>query len=165
MEIKQYNFFMSKFTVRRYTATDNTIVWQLHRLGLAEIGIKPRNKNPWEKDLDNIENVYLQDGDFLVGEIKGKVVAMGAFKKITDEIAEIKRIRVHPDFQRKGFGTAIIRELEGRAKKLDFKKMILNTNIKWIKAQNFYTKNSYKETGRKIFGKKYHAIFYQKDLK
>ncbi|MBI4035831.1 GNAT family N-acetyltransferase [Candidatus Daviesbacteria bacterium] len=155
---------MAKLKVRRYKKEDNPMVWQLHRLGLAEIGIKPTKNSPWEKDLYDIENVYLKDGDFLVGEYEGKVVAMGAFKKNSDEISETKRMRVHPDYQRHGFGTAIIQELEKRAKKLGFKKMILNTSEKWIKAQSFYTKNGYQETGREVFDKKYHAIFYEKEL-
>jgi uncharacterized protein len=33
---------------------------------------------------------------------------MGAFKRISEDRAEIKRIRVHPDFQRRGFGQQML---------------------------------------------------------
>ena len=68
----------------------------------------------WDNDLGNIEEVYLKNGDFIVGELNNKIVAMGAFKKISDNKAEIKRIRMHPDYQRKGFGQTILDELEKR---------------------------------------------------
>lgn len=74
-------------------------------------------------------------------------------------------MRVHPDFQRRGFGQAILQELEKRAKKMGYKKVILDTSQKNIKSNNFYKKNGYKETGRKIVHKNYHAIFYEKEFK
>ena len=151
--------------LRRYQATDKPVIWRLHRLAIGEIGLNSRYKYPWEKDLDDIETTYLEGGDFLIGEIMGKIVAMGAFRKINNETAEIKRMRVHPDFQRRGFGRIILEELETRAKKMGYKKMVMDTSEKWIHAQNFYIKNGYKETGRKVLHKRYHTIYYEKDLK
>lgn len=90
-------------------------------LGLGQHGVKPI-PGPWDKDLNDIENIYLKGGDFIVGELEGKVIAMGAFKRKDEEAAEIKRMRVHPDFQGRGFGQAILEELEKRAKKMGYKK-------------------------------------------
>lgn len=150
--------------IRRYKAEDNPVVWELHKLGLAEIGGVPTPNNPLDQDLKDIENVYLKAGDYVVGEYDGKVVAMGAFKKIDDTRVELKRMRVHPDYQRRGFGQEIIEELEKRAKDMGYKKMILDSHPKWTKAQNFYKKNGYRETGRGMLGGKYPAIFYEKEL-
>ncbi|MBI2600112.1 GNAT family N-acetyltransferase [Candidatus Daviesbacteria bacterium] len=155
---------MQNIKIRRYEPKDHEAVWELHKLGLAEVGVKPYRHNRWNSDFDNIEDVYLKNGDFIVVEIEGKIVAMGAFKRITEEVAELKRMRVHPNFQRKGFGQAIIQELEKRAKKLAYKKMILDTGEKMKKAQSFYKKNGYRETGRKVLTEDYHAIFYEKEL-
>lgn len=155
---------MNKLKIRRYKPSDNQTVWQLHRLGLAEIGINPSPNSFFERDLNDIENIYLREGDFLVGEFEGRVVAIGAFKRIDENTAELKRMRVHPDFQRRGFGQAIIEELEKRAKEMGYKKMILDTSEEWTKAQNFYQKNGYQEVGRKVLSIRYHAIFYEKDL-
>lgn len=47
--------------IRRYKSSDNPVVWELHRLGLAEIGVKPTPDNPLDKDLNDIENIYLRD--------------------------------------------------------------------------------------------------------
>jgi GNAT superfamily N-acetyltransferase len=40
---------------------------------------------------------------------------MGAFRRTDPERAEIKRMRVHPDYQGRGFGQIILSELEARA--------------------------------------------------
>ena len=144
---------MNQLKIRRYEPSDNDAVWQLHWLGLAEIGIKP-NPGPLDQDFKDIENIYLKDGDFIVGEIDGKVVASGALKKVRNGIAELKRMRVHPDFQSRGFGQAILDELEKRAKRLGFKKIVLDTSKGWIKAQKFYKKNGYIEIGRNKLNKR-----------
>ncbi len=161
---------MDKLKIRRYKASDNSVVWELHRLGLAEIGVEPSLDNPLDQDLSDIENIYLKEGDFIVGELDGSVVAMGAFKSVSEEVAELKRMRVNPKFQRQGFGQQILDELEKRAKEKGFNKMILDTNDKWFKAKNFYKKNGYIETGRTTFIEKGYnversdAIFYEKKL-
>ncbi len=149
---------MNKLKIRRYKSSDNPVVWKLHELGLAEIGVRPRRNGRLDKDLKDIEEIYLNGGDFIVGEYLGNVVAMGAFKKNDNTVAELKRMRVHPDFQSRGFGQAILNELEKRARKLGFKKIILDSSKDWIKAQNFYRKNGYIEMGRNLLNKRYNGL-------
>lgn len=155
---------MSNLKIRRYQPSDNSIIWELHRLGLLEIGVKPTPDNPLDQDLYDIENIYFKGGDFIAGELDGKVVAIGAFKKINDSTVELKRMRVHPSFQRRGFGQSIIEQLEKRAKDMGYRTIVLDSNPKWFKAQKFYRKNGYKETSRGLVHEKYPAIFYEKDL-
>lgn len=141
--------YTKHFKIRRYKPSDNPVVWELHWLGLAELGVKPII-TPFDQDLYDIENVYLKDGDFIVGEVSGKVVAMGGIKKIDADTAEVKRMRVHPDFQGMGFGQKILKELEKRAKKMEYKKLVLFTDEINTKAINFYLKNGYKEMKREV---------------
>lgn len=155
---------MQNLKIRRYQSKDKSVVWELHKLGLAEIGAVPDRNSPWNQDMDNIEGVYLKDGDFVVGEFEGKVVAMVAFKRVDTDIVELKRMRVHPDFQRRGFGQIIVKELEKRAKSMGYKKIVLHSDPRWTKAQKFYRKLGYQETGRGVVYEKFHVIFYEKDL-
>lgn len=150
--------------IRRYKSTDNDEVKELHWLGLAEIGVQRREGNPMDQDLNNIEAVYLKDGDFLVCEMDGRVVGMGAIKRKDDKTAEVKRMRVHPDYQRHGVGSAIMFALEKRAKEIGYTRMYLDTSEKWVKAQKFYSKLGFKETGRAFLHGFYHAIFYEKEI-
>ena len=66
--------------------------------------------------MSTIEGVYLDgNGDFLVGLVSDQIVAMGALKKTGDRRGELKRMRVSPEFQRRGYGKAILEALERRA--------------------------------------------------
>jgi len=157
---------VDKLKIRRYEDKDNSIVWELHWLGLEELGIKrTKEVHPWHQDLNNIESIYFENnGEFIVGEINGQVIASGAFKKEDNETAELKRMRVHPDFQHRGFGQEILEDLEKRAKEKGYKKLKLDTGRKWTIAIKFYEKNGYKETGRQLFSNGYDAISYEKEL-
>ena len=120
---------MVELKIRKYRKSDNNEVKNLHIMGLKQQNAYV-GSGEWDKDLDNIENVYLKNGEFVIGEIDNKIIAMGAFKKVSDKKAEIKRIRIHPDYQRKGFGQTILNELEKRAAKLGYKILQLDTTDK-----------------------------------
>jgi N-acetylglutamate synthase-like GNAT family acetyltransferase len=150
--------------IRRYHKNDQMDVIALHKLALEQAGTFA-DSGKWDDDLQHIEEVYLHDGDFLVGEIDNKIVAMGALKRVSEDVAEIKRMRVHPDNQGKGFGQHLLTLLEQKAKELGYKKIILDTTIKQIPAQNLYIKNGYKETFRdKIEAINTENIHYEKEL-
>jgi len=138
--------------IRRYQASDYDEVWNLHILALQHVGAY-LGSGPWDNDLLHIEQVYLHNrGEFLVGTIDERIIAMGAFRKTSDERAEIKRMRVHPDFQGRGYGQIILDELERRAKTAGYTLLHLDTSIVQIAAQKLYMKNGYRETGREIHG-------------
>ena len=119
---------------------------------------------PWDNDLHNIEDVYLHNrGEFLIGVYEGRIVAMGAFRKTTTELAEIKRMRVHSDFQGRGFGQMILDELETRALALGYTKLHLDTSVVQIAAQKLYLKNGFKETGKEVH-KGLECILFEKSI-
>jgi len=152
----------SPLTIRRYRDEDHDAVWWLHNLALQQAGAHAGN-GPWDDDLHRIPEVYLSAGDFLVGEIEGQVVGMGAIQKKTDDCAEIKRMRVHPGHQRRGFGQQILDAIEQRARALGYARVFLETTVQQIAAQALYTKNGFAETGRGSLGP-FEIIFYEKKL-
>ena len=134
--------------IRQYQTIHKEAVWDLHNIALSQVGAH-LGPGPWDDDFQNIEGVYLaNNGEFLVGEYEGQVVAMGAIKKSSNELAEIKRMRVHPSFQGRHFGTAILEALEGRAKELGYKVLHLDTTIKQDIAQILYKNHGFRETTR-----------------
>jgi ribosomal protein S18 acetylase RimI-like enzyme len=81
-----------------------------------------------DADPDRIDIQYLNGrGEFLVGELDGKIVTMGASRRLSDTTSELKRRRVHPDLQRRGHGTTMLRALERRAKDLGYTTIELDT--------------------------------------
>ena len=95
--------------VRRYRASDHDAVWGLHNFALNDVGAHA-GSGPWDDDLHRIEAEYIEaGGEFYVGTIDGGIVAMGALKRLDDTRGEIRRMRVHPDLQRRGLGTRCCR--------------------------------------------------------
>lgn len=134
--------------IRQYQSSDREAVWNLHNMALSQVGAH-LGPGPWDDDFQNIEGIYIENvGDFLVGEYEGQVVAMGAIKRTSNKLAEIKRMRVHPCFQGRHFGTAILEALEKRAKELGYKALHLDTTVKQDVAQMLYRNHGFKETNR-----------------
>ena len=134
--------------IRRYRASDHDAVWDLHNVALNEVGAHAGN-GPWDDDLHRIEAVYIDaGGEFYVGVIDGRIVAMGALNRLTDDRAEICRMRVHPDLPRRGFGTRILSKLEKRARELGFRTLTLETTAGQVAAIHMYTRAGYEEVAR-----------------
>lgn len=149
--------------IRLYRETDHDAVWELHILAIREAGAY-LGSGPWDDDLNNIEEAYLQGGTFLIGEVDGRIVAMGAFRKISEERAEIKRMRVHPAYQRRGYGQTILQELEARALAMGYTVLFLDTATVLVAAQNLYRKNGFREMGETKAHLHLTDIFFEKHL-
>lgn len=155
---------MAKLVIRQYELSDKKAVFKLHVRALKnEDAYLYAGK--WEDDFENIEGIYLNNrGEFLVGLINNKIVAMGGLRKKTEDIVELRRMRVDPAFQRKGFGQMILDVLEKRAKELGYKTVELDTSIKQVPAQKFYERNGYKLVRIEKEGWVVEALFYQKQI-
>jgi ribosomal protein S18 acetylase RimI-like enzyme len=148
--------------IRRYQDADNPAVLELHHLALEATGAYFPGK--WNDDLDDIQNHYLNNGgEFLVGTLDGKIVCMGAFRRKSDTLAEIKRMRVLPEYQRRGFGQIILNQLEEKASQLGYTELCLDTTTLQVPAQKMYQKNGFTVTGRGQMPP-FEVIYYHKTL-
>lgn len=151
------------FTLRRYTPADREVVEYLHVYAIQQTGAY-LGRGPWDDDVYAIEKAYLNNqGEFLIGEWDGVFVAMGAFRRISPECAEIKRMRVHPDYQGRGFGQLILTELEARARLMGYTTLHLDTSVVQIAAQKLYEKNGFHRVGKAIY-QGLEVILYEKQL-
>jgi ribosomal protein S18 acetylase RimI-like enzyme len=139
----------SALYIRRYQGKDHQSVLYLHTLALDEAGVN-RGKGKWDDDLHDISGFYINSaGEFLVGCIDGNIIAMGAFKTFAEQKVEIRRMQVHPDFQRRGYGQQILGHLEKQIVRAGFKVLTLHTTSIQVAAQKLYTKNGYIEVERR----------------
>ena len=148
--------------IRRYQDADNPAVWELHHRALEATGAYFPGR--WNDDLGDIPNHYLNNGgEFLVGTLDGKIVSMGPFRRKYGTTAEIKRMRVLPEYQRRGFGQIILNQLEAKAIQLGYTELCLDTTTLQIAAQQMYEKNGFTAAGR---GKvpPFEVIYYHKSL-
>ena len=111
--------------------------------------VETNNTRDWDSDLDDIETVYLRaGGEFLVGTINGVIVAMGGLRLNNDGSATLKRMRVHPRVQRRGYGRELLRRLEEAARQKRVTRIILDTLPVQGAALALYCSSGYVETHR-----------------
>jgi ribosomal protein S18 acetylase RimI-like enzyme len=78
-------------------------------------------------------------------------------------VAELKRMRVHPAFQRRGFGRAVLAELEHRANALGYRTLRLDTTVAQTPARRLYESAGYRQTGRGKFAG-FDVLYFEKQL-
>ncbi|AKK73095.1 GNAT family acetyltransferase [Chryseobacterium gallinarum] len=69
--------------------------------------------------------------------------ACGAFKSLSENAVEIKRMYTHPEFRKRGLASAVVAELEKWAKELGFEKAVLETSRELKNAISVYQKNGF----------------------
>jgi ribosomal protein S18 acetylase RimI-like enzyme len=152
-----------EFEIRRYRDTDHDAVWSLHNLALDDAGAN-LGQGSWDADLHDVQTVYLDaGGEFLVGELAQQIVAMGALRRTGPLRAEIKRLRVAPHRQGRGFGRLVLADLEARARELGYRSLHLDTTTRQLAAHALYRSEGYRETGRGREGLS-EVIFFEKSL-
>ncbi|MGI5164343.1 GNAT family N-acetyltransferase [Spirillospora sp. CA-253888] len=133
--------------LRRYRTPDHATVLALHQEGLAQVGLRPGDGVYYDHDFFRMEEIYLRnDGEFLVGELDGEIVAMGGLRRADLvpggsarafggyapgvkrlEVAEMVRLRVRPDVQRRGYGAGVVQALEDRAVEFGYRVLRADT--------------------------------------
>lgn len=133
--------------IRGFVRNDGDDVWHLHNLALEETGAHLGN-GVWDQDVRDPTTFYLQvGGEFLVAEYEGELVAMGAFLPKSEDTVEIKRMRVHPSYQRRGIARKLLGQLEYLAIKRGFRKAVLDTTTIQSAAQSLYLEAGYSIVG------------------
>jgi GNAT superfamily N-acetyltransferase len=79
----------------------------------------------------------------VVAYLENLPVGCGAFKKYSDETAEIKRMFVNPDARGNRIGGSILSELESWAVELNFAECILETGYNQPEAIALYKRSGY----------------------
>ncbi len=139
------------FTIRSYRRSDDAAVRELHEVALRQVGafVEGEHGKRWDADLDDIEGTYLTTGGlFLIGELNGEVVAMGALRVLDEHTGEIKRMRVRPDHQRRGYGRAVLCRIEEFAAEHGLHALVLDTAPVQQAARAMYVSAGYVQTGR-----------------
>ena len=134
--------FEKTLAIRRFRPADAQTVWDLHVLAMR--GEEPHAEDSFFADLQTIDQSFLQQGgEFLVGVVGNQVVAMGGFTQGSCGEIEIKRMRVHPGWQRRGIGAALLRRLEKHAADRGNTVAYLETATVQQGALALYRKNGY----------------------
>ncbi|WP_344797311.1 GNAT family N-acetyltransferase [Frondihabitans peucedani] len=85
-----------------------------------------------------------EGGAFLLLERDGQVLAGGAFLRVDDETAEMKRVWTHPDHRRQGHGRLVMAELEAEAQRRGYRRVVLTTGARQPEAVGLYLALGYR---------------------
>ncbi|MFC6930410.1 GNAT family N-acetyltransferase [Actinomadura yumaensis] len=136
------------------------------------MGLRPGDGVYYDHDFFRMEDIYLRnDGEFLVGETAGRIVAMGGLRRADLvpggsarayggyapgatrlDAAEMVRLRVRPDLQRRGYGSAVVRALEDRAAEYGYRVLRADTTELQGPALALYRGFGWRETRRESIG-------------
>ena len=84
------------------------------------------------------------DGCFVVIVAGDVTVAGGGFRRHGPGTCEVKRMWTHPDHRRRGLAAQVLTELEARASKSGYRRLILETGPRQPEAISFYENRGYR---------------------
>ncbi|KAG3085873.1 hypothetical protein PI124_g18430 [Phytophthora idaei] len=142
--------------VRQYRPEDHAQVTKIYVEGLMACDSNPKYRYLWKEllrrnrtnDLADIEGGHMAPGgNFLVavGTKDGSSMVVGIIGLLreSEDVAQIRRVFVDPNYQRMSVGRKLIAELESWAKKNGIKSIFLTTNANKEKVLAFYAALGY----------------------
>lgn len=85
-------FWDLMLNIRRFEPQDHEAILKLHNLALIQV-CAHAGPGLWDQDSQDIPGVYFgAGGEFLVGLIDDRIVAMGALRRTCETKAEVKRM-------------------------------------------------------------------------
>jgi ribosomal protein S18 acetylase RimI-like enzyme len=126
--------------IRSFEPRDQAHCAALYREGLLGGTLA---ENDSGLDIDDIQSAYmLADGNhFWVAETEdGKVMGMIGVQHHDEDMGEIKRLRVHPDYRRRGIGSKLIEQALSWCEECNYLKVTLDTHMDREPAMKLFQK-------------------------
>ena len=135
------------YEIREYNMKDKKQITDLW----IDVCIKEHEFSEWEHEIQLIEECDYEK--IVVAVYNGKVVGSMAYKKINDEIAELKRVYIYPEHRGKGLANRLLNEILDIVKKNKYREVIVETLENFKSGRRFYEKNNFilKEVEGKVY--------------
>jgi GNAT superfamily N-acetyltransferase len=145
-----YETGIEGLTIRPFRPDDREELLALNAYGLNAAGIAVDQDHYGGQDTDDLGATYSEaaGGAMLVGEVDGRIVAMGGIRRIDAMTCELLRMRVYPDHQGRGFGRALLELLEREAQRLGYTQIKLLTGEHQEPAVSLYRRHGYRVSSR-----------------
>ena len=139
--------------VRSFLEPDQEAVSRLYAEGLLVGQIAP---NDTGADVENIQEAYLQEesSHFWVAELDGHVLGMIGVARDHDHHAEIRRLRVDPDWQHTVIGARLVETALAHCSHHGYLKVVLDTRFDTDAAMSLFDRFAFQHTRtRSLHGK------------
>ncbi|MEO6675280.1 MAG: GNAT family N-acetyltransferase [Ginsengibacter sp.] len=119
----------------------------------------------FDEELAQLKEMYAAPlGGIILCKKEMDYVGCIAIRKIENDIAELKRMYVKPEFQQLGVGNTLLQDALSLAKKYHYKKIRLDTLSNMIPAINLYKRNGFYEIDPYYYNPEKTAVFFEKIL-
>lgn len=98
-----------------------------------------------EQDMAKLQQFAPPQGRLLLGEYETKIAGCACLRKIGDDVGEIKRMYVRPEFRRKGIGRSLLQAIIHEARQIGYLKIRLDTAPFAKEAQALYRSLGFQE--------------------
>lgn len=134
--------------VRTYQPQDQASVSHLYTAGLLAGQIAP---NDTGADIENIREAYFDDPrhHFWVAEVEGQVLGMIGVASDESHTAEIRRLRVLPEYQDSNIAATLLEAAVAHCKHHGYLKVVLDTRFERIAAVDLFDKIGFQHTRTK----------------
>jgi putative acetyltransferase len=126
--------------IRKANPGDEYIIQELVGKVLNDYDLK-LNTLTIDKDITDVnKNYFSKNGWFAILEYDAKPVGTYGIYRIDDNVCELRKMYLLNEFQGKGLGKMMMEDAVEIARRLGYKKMILETNMVLYKAVQLYQK-------------------------
>lgn len=128
------------------------------------LGFDLRFQN-FEEELTNLPGDYVNPtGCLLLAVYKEQPVGCVGLRKLSDDVCEMKRLYVKPQFRGLGIGRALVEAVIEKARKIDYNYMRLDTVPSMEAASALYTSVGFKKSGAYRYNPIEGAVFMELKL-
>jgi ribosomal protein S18 acetylase RimI-like enzyme len=130
---KQAQFNSEALVIREANSDDTVLLRELFEKSRVEGLIR---ENDTGADLEFLMASYIEckDSGFWVAHYEESIIGMVGVQRVTDNSAEIRRLRVRDSYRRNGVGTKLMSHAIEFCKKKQFLKVVLDVRIERIPA-------------------------------
>jgi GNAT superfamily N-acetyltransferase len=100
---------------------------------------------------------------FVIARTDIGCVGCGGLQHLDAGAGEVKRMWIHPDWRKLGLAKRLLGELEDHARRLGYRRAVLDTNAELTEAMALYESSGY-ETVERYNDNPYAQRWYAKDL-
>ncbi|HEY9634392.1 MAG TPA: GNAT family N-acetyltransferase [Coleofasciculaceae cyanobacterium] len=94
---------------------------------IREFGISSDVSAILEQDMAKLQQFAPPRGRLLLGEYQGKIAGCAGLRKIGEDVGEIKRMYVRPEYRRRGIGRSLLEALISEARQIGYSTLRLDS--------------------------------------